>query len=50
MVAKGGERKKKMELECALLLVSVCGAAFLQLLRHKWGGGCKFSEKSDNLL
>ena len=39
-----------MDFECAILLVAICGAGFLQLLRQVREDGLDFSEKSDNLL
>lgn len=38
-----------MDFECAILLVSVCGAGFLQLLRQIREDSLDFYEKSDNL-
>ena len=38
-----------MEFECAILLISVCGAGFLQLLRQIREESLEFLEKSDNL-
>lgn len=39
-----------MDFGCAILLVSVCGAGLMQLLRQMRSVRPDFSEKSDNLL
>ena len=38
-----------MDFECAILLVAICGAGFLQLLRLVREEDLDFSEKSNNL-
>ena len=38
-----------MDFECAILLVSVCGAGLLQLLRQIREDSLEFFEKSDNI-
>ena len=39
-----------MDFECAILLVSVCGAGLLHLLRQIREDVWNFSENNDNLL
>ena len=50
MAANGEERRtKEMDFECAILLVAICGAGFLQLLRQVREDSLDFLKKSNNL-